>query len=165
MIRMIIVCGLLFIVTPVMANENKLEMFAPNFLCKKDESNKRKPYSYYAGFYIKNIDSKEITIVSKISGRSLSQRADGKYGLNFTLNPVTAINKIPLIPSIVDFALVTLRPGEATYIDKKFNSKKLLSKVDFHYSIADNYDQRFGYWTGRVHFYDVDLKNPKHCKS
>ncbi len=85
--------------------------------------------------------------------------------LHFSTPEGGEINGTPLIPSVVDLKLVDLRPGEGTYIETKFGSKRLLEEVNFIYNISDHFDGRFGYWIGYIALSNIKLTRPQYCKT
>ena len=148
-------CILIFLIKPVWAND--LEIHPISFLCQKQEESSFYTYLYHTGFYIKNVSDKELDVVSKIGGKKLIKRANEDYEVVLGLNPVKEINGIALIPSVVSFELVTLKPGEAASISHNFDSNKLLSKITLTYGISDFYNGRFGFWSGQVNSPNVTL--------
>jgi hypothetical protein len=156
----VIFCILILLGKPTWAND--LEMHPLSFLCKKQEEGSRYTYIYHAGFYIKNISKKELDVVSKIGGKQLIKRTNKDYEVVLGISPVKEINGTPLVPSVVSFELVTLKPGEAASISHKFDSNKALPKITLTYSISDFYNGRFGFWGGRVSSKNVTLD--RECK-
>lgn len=158
--KKVVFCIFILLGKPVWAND--LEIHPVSFLCKKQEEGSRYAYLYHAGFYIKNISDKELDVVSKISGKKLVKRANEDYEVVLGINPVKEINGTPLVPSVVSFELVTLKPGEAASISHKFDSNKFLPKITLTYGISDFYNGRFGFWSGQVNSPNVTLN--RECK-
>jgi hypothetical protein len=154
-------CILILFVESAWAND--LEIISASFLCKKQEEGTFHKYLYHAGFYLKNISNRELSIVSKIGGKNLVKRENKDYELVLGINPVQDINGTPLIPSSVQFELVDLKPGEATSIVYKFGSRKILPKISLTYGISDFYDGRFGFWSGQVTLPGVTLNEAGDC--
>jgi len=142
---------------------NNLELFSPQLLCQKN--NGSKAYEYYAGVYIKNVYNDKITVVTEISKPFVSTRADKVIGVYLSTSNVISINDILLIPSVVDFKLVTLKPGEATYVGRKFESNYLFDCADLFYSISDSFSERFGYWDGVASIENVKVKHYEKCSA
>ena len=156
-------CFLLLLVFSFSIHAQELQLFSPNLICKKSEG--RKPYEYYAGVYIKNISESEVTVVTEISKPAVSTRSGKVIGVYLSNRAIISVKDIPLIPSIVDFKLVTLRPGEATHVGGKFESKYLFSESPIFYSMNDNYDGRFGFWSGITSIENVKVQRYEECNS
>lgn len=139
----------------------ELELFSPQLLCKRMDG--ENSYEYYGGFYIRNMSKKEITVISDTKKPFLVISKDKPVQIYFATENVISINDIPLIPSIIEFKLVILRPGEATYIGDKFQTKHFFKEADLHYRISDNYDGRFGFWSGYVSISNVAVSSNSDC--
>ena len=153
---------ILLIFIPAAAIAGELELFSPTLLCQKIEG--RYKYEYYGGFYVKNTGKKEITIATEIASTTVSQRSDETYQIYFGIENVLTINDTALIPSIVDFRLVTLKPGEAASVSKKFNSNRLFENADMYYSIGELFASRFNFWSGYVGIDNVTVGHYDRCK-
>ncbi|MDO6567717.1 hypothetical protein Q4561_11665 [Alteromonas sp. 1_MG-2023] len=156
-------CFFLLLVFSFPIHAQELQLFSPNLICKKSEG--RKPYEYYAGVYIKNISKNEVTVITKTSKPSVSTRSGEVIGVYLSTRGITSVNDTPLIPSIVDFKLVTLRPDEATHVGGKFESQHLFSEAPIIYSIDDTYNGRFGFWSGITSIENVKVQRFEECNT
>ncbi len=138
---------------------NELELFSASLVCKNQHKEENQVYVYHASFYIKNMSEKDITVVSNVRKHSMSLDNEDSYDIFFSISKNVTVDDVAIIPSEIDLRLVTLRPGEAAAVCSKFKSKCLIKNASLHYSITDNYNNRFAFWNGYLKIDNVELKS------
>ena len=108
-------------------------------------------FKYNFMVYLKNISEKPLTVVTDSLDQGTSPD-DPKQVVELDMNKTTIVDGGALvIPSREELRLVEIRPGEVAALKViEFNMSVPLEEITVTYSPKDEYDGRFGYWTGKV---------------
>jgi hypothetical protein len=119
--------------------------------------------SYNYKFYclLKNISKAEITVATKSLNPSIIYAKEGETPMATLSIDKASYKGSQIIPSLTDLGLVTLHPGESAGISWEKSSFTQLQSVKVQYNPKDIFDNRFGYWTGRVTGESVEVMVPK----
>ena len=118
-------------------------------------------YDYRFHCLLKNISNAEITVVTKSLNPGIMHAKEGETPMATLSIDKTSYKGSQTIPSVTDLGLVTLRPGESAAISWEKSSFTQLQSVIVQYNPQDIFDNRFGYWTGRVTGKSVEVMVPK----
>lgn len=116
-------------------------------------------YTYSAILIVKNISESNIPVATGLL--TPEQEKIGEQPVEITIKHDKVLSSGKIIPSVSDLKIVSLRPNESARIKFDFKTYKLIDEAYVTYSMSENYDNRFGYWTGSVRSGLVQIENPK----
>jgi len=116
-------------------------------------------YTYSAILIVKNISDSNLLVATGLL--TPEQETIGEQPVEITIKHDRVLSKDKIIPSISDLKIVSLRPNESARIKFDFKTYKLIDEAYVTYSMSENYDNRFGYWTGSVRSGLIQIENPK----
>ena len=120
------------------------------YVYKTKSREPRTMYSYRGFFMLKNISTSDISVVTRSLSPGMAHAEDDSPAtVTLTMHKAT-YEGCQIVPSTADLALVALRPKEIAQIKFETTSPQPLKSVLIEYRLADHFDGRFGYWTGRV---------------
>jgi len=171
---MYLACALLFsVLTQVQAEEGgnlKIVLTQAVELGQKEVQGyryKSKSYEpmiqYQYRFYcvLKNIGDKEVTVTTKNLDSGMMYGEEGETATATLSNDQKSYEGSQVIPSVAELGLVVLRPGECAEVRWENNSFRRHTFVKVQYNPSEIYDNRFGYWSGRVTGEPVGVMVPK----
>ena len=107
-------------------------------------------YQYRFYCLLKNTGDVELTVATKNLDPGIMHGNEGETPIAELSIDKMSHEGSQVIPSVAELGLVVLRPGECAGIRWEKSSSKRLSTVKVQYNPRDIYDNRFGYWSGRV---------------
>ena len=136
------------------SNEVEVYVYAP----QKGRVTKTR-YTYSAILIVKNISESNVHVATGLL--TPEQEKIGEQPVQITIKHDKVLSSDKIIPSISDLKIVSLRPNESARIKFDFKTYKLIDEASVTYSMSENYDNRFGYWTGSVRSGLIQIENPK----
>jgi len=143
----IVSCNVFLIKTEKKETEVKIE--------KEWKKVEKEYYTYRVALVLKNTSDKELSVITRgldISGR----KEPSEIGLGLGHSKVKGV---AIVPPVVDFAIVSLKPGEGASIRFRDGSLFKHEKVTVIYQPGAVHKGRFEYWTGRVKSPVVEVKD------
>ncbi len=120
----------------------------PVYVYKHKKYETRPVYDYTIFCLLKNTGNEEITVVTKGLNPSIETMDENKpVKIRLTIDERKYQGSL-VVPSITDFGLVTLKPGEIAQIRLKTSSFRPLCSGMIEYEPRDHFGGRFGYWVG-----------------
>jgi hypothetical protein len=154
--------GTLKIVMTQVAETGQKEVSAYIYKTKAYEPRITYQYKFYC--ILKNVGDEEITVATKNLDPGIMHGDEAETPVAELSIDKMSYEGCQIIPSAADFGLVVLRPGECTGIRWEKSSSRRLNSVRVQYNPKDIYDNRFGYWSGRVTGKPVEVIVPKKQK-
>jgi len=120
----------------------------PVYVYKHKKYESKPVYNYTIFCLLKNTGNEEITVVTKGLNPCIETMDENKpVKIRLTIDKRKYQGSL-VVPSVNDFGLVTIKPGEIAQIRLDTTSFRPLRSAMIEYAPSDHFGGRFGYWVG-----------------
>ena len=150
---------LVFMCVSTSCYANDIEFFETYIYCKVAEKNSRKKFEYFIPANIRNASNKELRVVTRFDSISIHTNTLTGRSTFIAGNDVRTIKDVKVIPPESNFNIATLMPNEIATLSsfiaeikgsKAIRSNRYISEATITYDTKNDYEGRYGYWSGVV---------------